>query len=292
VVLACYVHSLWSPADLEARTAKSYFKHSFIGVVMLVSGFLLANAIPFFSQLLGLIGGLLAGPINFLLPIGFYVAALGQHLHGSEAQHSGDMSSLAGEALPAVSFQRPAGRKVAELGGGLGVSATRASGESSCSSTERDDAQLFHSRGPQSPCHPSSPAPGSSATDVPYCTELGNSSERDDQELLGYHRPPKSTGVRETHRSGLASALPEMPAPEVIGRRAVESGSASRSGVRAACSTVRLALKSLPIWEVFLMAFIIVVTLMTMVFGVADQLEQIAHLQSRFGAPFSCHALQ
>lgn len=81
VVLARYFHGLFHPGEVEQRTAASYFRHGGWGVAMLSFGFLVANAVPFFSHLLGLIGGLLAGPINFILPIVFYLNASGRHIH-------------------------------------------------------------------------------------------------------------------------------------------------------------------------------------------------------------------
>eukprot|EP00408_Alexandrium_pacificum_P018511 CAMPEP_0171185294 /NCGR_PEP_ID=MMETSP0790-20130122/16228_1 /TAXON_ID=2925 /ORGANISM="Alexandrium catenella, Strain OF101" /LENGTH=509 /DNA_ID=CAMNT_0011650313 /DNA_START=39 /DNA_END=1568 /DNA_ORIENTATION=+ len=80
VVLARYFHGLLRPGDVDLRTADSYVTHGGFGVAMLAFGFVVANAVPFFSQLLGLIGGLLAGPINFLIPIALYLAALGRHV--------------------------------------------------------------------------------------------------------------------------------------------------------------------------------------------------------------------
>lgn len=87
VVLARYFHGLFHPAEVDLRTSASYMRHGSWGVAMLTFGYLVANAVPFFSQLLGLIGGLLAGPINFLIPIVFYLTAFGRHLrlHKREA---------------------------------------------------------------------------------------------------------------------------------------------------------------------------------------------------------------
>lgn len=79
IVLQQYFHLLCSPSDVDARTPASYLKHGGWGVAMLAFGFLVANAVPFFSQLLGIIGGLLGGPINFLFPLFLFVAAQGRH---------------------------------------------------------------------------------------------------------------------------------------------------------------------------------------------------------------------
>jgi len=79
VVLQQFCHALFSPADANKRSVLAYTKHGSFGLAMLVFGFLVANAVPFFSQLLGLIGGFLGGPINFLFPIYMYLAAVGRH---------------------------------------------------------------------------------------------------------------------------------------------------------------------------------------------------------------------
>jgi len=78
VVLQRYLHRVCSPADVDRRTMPSYAKHGGWGVAMLAFGYLVANSIPFFSQLLGLIGGLLSGPINFIFPLFIYAVAQGR----------------------------------------------------------------------------------------------------------------------------------------------------------------------------------------------------------------------
>lgn len=80
VVLARYIHALWHPEEVESRSLSSYAGHGGACLAMLLFCFLVSNAIPFFSQLLGLIGGLCAGPISFLGPILFYLAARSQQL--------------------------------------------------------------------------------------------------------------------------------------------------------------------------------------------------------------------
>merc|ERR1740123_2167414 len=61
---------------------------------MLFSGFVLANAVPFFSQFLGLLGGLLAGPINFLLPIVLFLVARGDNLRWEKESPEMELSSV------------------------------------------------------------------------------------------------------------------------------------------------------------------------------------------------------
>lgn len=81
LVLSRYLHSITSPNDLDADTAISYLKNASWGCGMLVFGYIVANVFPFFYQLMGLIGGLLAAPINFLVPIALYLTAIGRSQH-------------------------------------------------------------------------------------------------------------------------------------------------------------------------------------------------------------------
>ncbi|CAK0883628.1 unnamed protein product, partial [Prorocentrum cordatum] len=75
VILARHLHGVLSPRDRDERTCASYLKHGGAGAAMLLFGFVVSNSVPFFSQLLGLVGGLLAGPINFVLPLALFLAA-------------------------------------------------------------------------------------------------------------------------------------------------------------------------------------------------------------------------
>jgi hypothetical protein len=112
VVLARYLHRLCSPLDLEGRTLASYLKHGSWGVAMLVFGWVVANLIPFFSQLLGIIGGLFAGPINFLLPMLLYLLALGgSHLRKEALPGESPRMNLIGAPLESSSAE-PQGRRV------------------------------------------------------------------------------------------------------------------------------------------------------------------------------------
>merc|ERR1712232_1512206 len=52
VVLQRYIHRFVSPACVDQRSGASYATHGGIGIAMLLLGFLIANAVPFFSQLL------------------------------------------------------------------------------------------------------------------------------------------------------------------------------------------------------------------------------------------------
>jgi len=76
LVIVRYLHGTCKPGGEEERTWGSYGRHSMWGFFLLVIGFLVSNSIPFFELLMGLIGGLLGGPINFLIPIFLYLIAL------------------------------------------------------------------------------------------------------------------------------------------------------------------------------------------------------------------------
>jgi len=86
VVIQQYFHRVTSPTDTDSRTLASYLNHGSWGVAMLIVGYIVANAVPFFNQLLGLLGGLLGGPINFLLPIFLYLVALGRDGHAGSCK--------------------------------------------------------------------------------------------------------------------------------------------------------------------------------------------------------------
>lgn len=104
VVLARYFHTRCHPEDVDSTTISSYFRHGAWGFLMLCFSFLVANAVPFFSQLLGLIGGLLAGPVNFLLPMALYLVAKGrwQHYEEHRAKTSEDTPLAQYQVSPAL----------------------------------------------------------------------------------------------------------------------------------------------------------------------------------------------
>mmetsp|Transcript_13222 Transcript_13222/g.42265 ORF Transcript_13222/g.42265 Transcript_13222/m.42265 type:complete len:456 (+) Transcript_13222:188-1555(+) len=86
VVLARSAHGRLAPAA-DARDARGYARHAALSLAMLFFSYGVTNAVPFFEPLLGLIGGLLSGPINFLLPIALYLGALCRDL-GATARES------------------------------------------------------------------------------------------------------------------------------------------------------------------------------------------------------------
>eukprot|EP00411_Alexandrium_monilatum_P123333 CAMPEP_0175644210 /NCGR_PEP_ID=MMETSP0097-20121207/6192_1 /TAXON_ID=311494 /ORGANISM="Alexandrium monilatum, Strain CCMP3105" /LENGTH=499 /DNA_ID=CAMNT_0016950077 /DNA_START=42 /DNA_END=1542 /DNA_ORIENTATION=+ len=190
VVLARYFHGLCSPGDVERRSTASFLRHGGWGVAMLVFGYLVSNAVPFFSNLLGLIGGLLAGPINFIIPIVFYLAALMRQTCGTKA-----------------------GGAHVETGPG---------------------------------------GPEGGSTEYGACT------------IEGVEPEEESFTTESTHAS---------------------------TAVGPGASTLCAALRTLPWWELAMMAATLVLTLLTMALGFSDQVIQVLKKENTFGAPFSCHAL-
>ena len=80
IVLARYFHQKLKPTAVDENTFSSLAQYSAISISMMLFGYLIANTIPFFDQLMGLIGGLCAGPINFLVPILMYMVTLGRKI--------------------------------------------------------------------------------------------------------------------------------------------------------------------------------------------------------------------
>ncbi|CAE7596185.1 mtr [Symbiodinium natans] len=87
VVLVHYLHGCWKPEQVDSRGLRSYMQHGGLGVLLLLLGFVVSNMIPFFSQLLGIIGGLFAGPIGFLFPITFFLLARGREILMETEEH-------------------------------------------------------------------------------------------------------------------------------------------------------------------------------------------------------------
>jgi len=78
VVLIRYMHGRCCPNQVEQRSCRSYMQHGGWGLLLLTFSLLVSNMVPFFSQLLGIIGGIFAGPISFLFPIAFFLLAKGR----------------------------------------------------------------------------------------------------------------------------------------------------------------------------------------------------------------------
>ncbi|CAE7224615.1 GRXC4, partial [Symbiodinium necroappetens] len=87
VVLVHFLHGCWKPNQVDARGLRSYVQHGGLGVLLLLMGFVVSNMVPFFSQLLGIIGGLFAGPIGFLFPITFFLLARGREVLAGREEH-------------------------------------------------------------------------------------------------------------------------------------------------------------------------------------------------------------
>ncbi|CAE8615902.1 unnamed protein product [Polarella glacialis] len=83
IVLTRFVHSHLSPSRSgiffsQPGGGRAQAEYASCSVFLLCISFFVANAIPFFSDLLGLIGALLSGPISFLLPMAFLVGCIGK----------------------------------------------------------------------------------------------------------------------------------------------------------------------------------------------------------------------
>ena len=73
IVLGRFFHSIFAPFRVDEETFRAKIEYSCFALWQLIVGCLIANAIPFFDSLLGLIGGLLSAPISFGFPILFYL---------------------------------------------------------------------------------------------------------------------------------------------------------------------------------------------------------------------------
>uniref|UniRef100_A0A7S2PGK9 Amino acid transporter transmembrane domain-containing protein n=1 Tax=Zooxanthella nutricula TaxID=1333877 RepID=A0A7S2PGK9_9DINO len=120
IVIQRHLHHLTSPRDLDKRSLASYAKHGGWGAAMLVFCYVVANAVPFFSQLLGLIGGLCSGPINFLLPIFLFLVASGRCAvaKGEDTADSSDSGADACASRPVESSLSAARRGLSGVGAG------------------------------------------------------------------------------------------------------------------------------------------------------------------------------
>lgn len=74
-ILARFLHGMVSPARVEEASWRARGEYVACGISLLVLGFFVSNAIPFFEDFLGLVGGFFAGPTCFFLPMAFFVGA-------------------------------------------------------------------------------------------------------------------------------------------------------------------------------------------------------------------------
>ena len=89
IVLARFFHKALTSWDkcgsmdrVDEKSLTARLQYAVCALVMLVCGYVFTNLIPFFDAMLGLIGGVLGGPISFLLPIAFYLAAKFRNARG------------------------------------------------------------------------------------------------------------------------------------------------------------------------------------------------------------------
>jgi len=96
VVLTRFAVSHFSPGSEKSSELRDRLIYAGWATVVLVVGSLAALAIPFFSQFLGLIGGLFAAPISYLFPVLFYCGAVGRTTPEQEDAWSMPMTSMDG----------------------------------------------------------------------------------------------------------------------------------------------------------------------------------------------------
>jgi len=80
VALARFLHGLLAPSRVDVQLSepggvRAHAEYAGCAVLLLVLGAGVAKAVPYFMDFMGLVGGLLGGPISFLLPMAFYVGA-------------------------------------------------------------------------------------------------------------------------------------------------------------------------------------------------------------------------
>ncbi|CAK9097809.1 unnamed protein product [Durusdinium trenchii] len=104
VVLARALHQKLAPSrvDVDLREpggACAQMQFAGCVVLLLVSCWAVANSIPFFDDLLALIGSLLSGPISFIFPMAFIMGAIKTTQEGRSSVQ-GCQLSVVGDGLP------------------------------------------------------------------------------------------------------------------------------------------------------------------------------------------------
>lgn len=99
VVLCHYLHGLLS-RRVEDSGGRSRVEYAACALFLLGGSFLVANSIPFFSDLLGLIGGLLSGPVSFLLPMALFLRAT--RMKASSTNSLGGVQSVDGVLITLI----------------------------------------------------------------------------------------------------------------------------------------------------------------------------------------------
>jgi len=80
IVLSRYMHGRISPSRVNVSFRqpgghRAHLEYAMCSMTLMVTGALLANVVPFVMQFMGLVGGLLSGPVSFFLPMAFYIGA-------------------------------------------------------------------------------------------------------------------------------------------------------------------------------------------------------------------------
>lgn len=117
VVLARYFHSVFSPARAEIYLGqeggcRAHLEFACCATGMLGGAYFVANMVPFFDDMLGLIGGMLSAPISFFLPIALFVGAARAARADDEAAmerasmaHGGEVIGAAPTSVRRVSLE-------------------------------------------------------------------------------------------------------------------------------------------------------------------------------------------
>ncbi len=100
VVLARFFHATVAPGRVDEASWAARVQYGGFALGQLFVGYFVANAIPFFDTLLGLIGGLLSAPISYGLPVMFYLGAVAKvrgHSRGGHRDSRRRVSALASD---------------------------------------------------------------------------------------------------------------------------------------------------------------------------------------------------
>eukprot|EP00658_Telonema_sp_P-2_P067974 TRINITY_DN5690_c0_g1_i1.p1 TRINITY_DN5690_c0_g1~~TRINITY_DN5690_c0_g1_i1.p1 ORF type:complete len:507 (-),score=120.50 TRINITY_DN5690_c0_g1_i1:98-1618(-) len=105
VALAQFVVGKVRPSAVESNSKRARMVYGLCSVSILCMGWVVANAMPVFYDLLSLIGALLCGPISYVLPISFFVlgcmALQDKSEPASELEHTG-LAARQVAAVPSI----------------------------------------------------------------------------------------------------------------------------------------------------------------------------------------------
>lgn len=98
IVISRYLHSCLSPSRVDTfyrqdGGKRAHVEYAGCTLGVLLTGGTIAICMPFFSEFQGLVGGLLSGPVSFLLPMMFYIGAQQQNKRASSLLKPEDTES-------------------------------------------------------------------------------------------------------------------------------------------------------------------------------------------------------